>query len=93
MTSRQHEQALEKVESERSEFIERKEQEFAQVILSEKAKMQQEKAKNHAEATQQLYDEIHATLKEKFTLDSKCKVQEISKQMRESMEAKLKELT
>jgi hypothetical protein len=62
-------------------------------VLNEKAKIQQEKAKSHAQATQQIYDDIFATLKEKFMLESKLKVQDISKQMKSSMEAKLKELT
>ena len=39
--------------------------------------MQLEKAKGHAEATQQLYNEIMCTLKEKFTIDQKIKMAEI----------------
>lgn len=54
--------------------------------------MQLDKAKGHAEATQQLYDEIMSTLKEKFTIDQKIKMAEITKQMRTSLEEKIKEL-
>jgi uncharacterized membrane protein (DUF106 family) len=40
-----------------------------------------------------LYDEIMSTLKEKFTIDQKIKMAEMTKQMRASLEEKVKELT
>ena len=54
--------------------------------------MQKEKAKTHALATQEIYDDITATLKEKYHIESKAKLQEITAKLKKSLEEKVREL-
>ena len=89
---RESEMAIQKAELEKAEFIAQKEQEFQSLLINEKAKVHHSKAKDHADQTQQLYDEIYQTLKQKFQLESKMKIQEVSKEMKKALEDNVGEL-
>ena len=66
------------------------ENDLKQAIANEKAKIQQEKARNHAQATQEIYDDINKTLKEKYSVEMKAKLNEISTKLKKSFEDKFK---
>ena len=46
----------------------------------------------HAQTTQDLYDDIHKTLKEKFLLEQKAKLAEVTNKLKKSFEEKVAEL-
>ena len=54
--------------------MERKELEYKQLTHEEKERAQQERVRLHAQTTQDLYDDIHKTLKEKFQVEQKAPV-------------------
>lgn len=66
-----------------------KESEIKSAILTEKYKLQKDKAKIHAVATQEIYDDITATLKEKFSIESRAKLQDITSKLKKSFEEKV----
>ena len=60
--------------------------------MNEKIKIQKEKAKVHAQATQEIYDDIHCTLKEKFQVESRAKLQQITQKLKANFEEKVREI-
>jgi len=81
-----------RVEQERQEFLEQKELEYKQIIINEREKAQQDRVRMHAQTTQDLYDDIHKTLKEKFQLGQKAKLAEITNKLKKSFEEKVAQL-
>ena len=46
----------------------------------------------HAQTTQDLYDDIHKSLKEKFQLEQKAKLAEVTNKLKKSFEEKVAQL-
>ena len=68
------------------------EAEYRALLLNEKAKIQRDKAKNHAQATQELYEDIYKTLKEKLVVESKAKLSEITSKLKQSFEQRVNQI-
>jgi hypothetical protein len=49
---------LSEFEAQREQLLASKESEILSAVLNEKCKLQRERAKSHAQATQEIYDEI-----------------------------------
>lgn len=62
------------------------------MIQNERAQLQLDRIRNHAQTTQELYDDIHRTLKEKFTLEQKAKLGEITGKLTKSFQEKILKL-
>lgn len=77
---------------EREEFIKNKEEELKAVIANERAKLQAEKVRSHAQATQELYDEINRTLHQKYMTETKAKLNAISQKLKQNFDEKIREL-
>jgi len=76
----------------KEEFIQIKEQELKAVIANDRAKIQQEKVRNHAQATQVLYDDINLTLEQKYAAQTKAKLNTISEKLKANFSDKIKQL-
>lgn len=63
---------------ERDQLLRNKEEELKAAIANEKARLQAERVRTHAQATQELYDEINRTLHQKYMADAKAKLNNIS---------------
>lgn len=83
---------VDQFQNERENLEAQKEAAIKSAILNEKCKLQKEKAKSHAQATQEIYDDISATLKEKYHIESKAKLQEITAKLKRSLEEKVRDL-
>ena len=81
-----------RVEQEKKEFLEQKELKYKQMISNEREKAQEDRVRMHAQTTQDLYDDIHKTLKEKFQLEQKAKLAEITNKLKKSLEEKVAQL-
>ena len=77
---------------EREEFIKNKEEELKAVIANERAKIQAERVRSHAQATQELYDEINRTLHQKYAAETKAKLNTISLKLKKNFDEKVREL-
>lgn len=72
--------------------MEQKELEYKQLTHEEKERAQQDRVRLHAQTTQDLYDDIHKTLKEKFQVEQKAKLTEITTKLKKSFEEKVAQL-
>ena len=96
----QLEEAYKKKENELSSTLaETNQHTISEVLLEIKMKNDQQKAtteqdriKSHAYATQELYDDIHRTLKEKFKSEQKQKLAEVTEKLHQNLEEKVKQI-
>jgi len=61
-------------------------------LANERAKIQKEKVRNHAQATQEIYEEINKTLKEKYQVETRAKLTDITSKLKRSFAEKVKQL-
>jgi len=94
----QLEEAYKKKENELSTTLEEtNQQKISEALLEikmknkkQKATAEQDRIKSHACATQELYDDIHKTLKDKFKLEQKQKLTDITEKLHKNLEEKVK---
>ena len=90
--SDKHMKLEQQMKEEHAAFIEQKELEHKALIQEERAKLQHDRIRNHAQTTQELYDDIHKTLKEKFLLEQKAKLGEITAKLTRSFQDKISKI-
>jgi len=81
-----------RVGQEKREFSEQKELEYTDLVDAHREQVQQERVRTHAQTTQDLYDDIHKSLKDKFQLEQKARLAEITTKLKKSFESKIAEL-
>ena len=77
---------------EREQLLRNKEEELKAAIANEKARLQAERIRTHAQATQELYEEINRTLHQKYMAEAKAKLNNISQKLQKNFNEKIKEL-